>query len=335
MTFHAIDDIDDAFAATKEFLLPFDLGRWLRLTVIAFFVGGAGMNAPSGNVTVGDGIDGGAPPGGMPVGPPEITDALLAALAAVAALVVLLGLVWAILSAIMEFVLVESLREEEVHVRRYGRRYLGKGLRLFGFRLVLGLVALAVVGIPLAAAVLAMGGLGAIDSLGDVAALFALGVLLAFPVGIGYAVVGGFTTVFVVPVMILEDRAVLPAWRRFWATLRAEWKQYLVYLGMAFVLHLVAGIAVGAVVGLVGAILFVPVFVGGGIALLAGGLSPFALVAVAAVGVVGLLAFLLVAAVVQVPVVTFLRYYALLVLGDTDADLDLVPERRAAIREST
>jgi hypothetical protein len=39
-----------------------------------------------------------------------------------------------------------------------------------------------------------------------------------------------------------------------------------------------------------------------------------------------------VAALVQVPVVTYFRYYALLVLGDTDADLDLIPERRRAVR---
>jgi hypothetical protein len=37
---------------------------------------------------------------------------------------------------------------------------------------------------------------------------------------------------------------------------------------------------------------------------------------------------------VQVPVHTYLRYYALLVLGDVEPDLDLVPDQRAAIRAS-
>lgn len=36
---------------------------------------------------------------------------------------------------------------------------------------------------------------------------------------------------------------------------------------------------------------------------------------------------------VSVPVQTFLRYYALLVLGDTNADFDLIPEQRRAARE--
>jgi hypothetical protein len=35
---------------------------------------------------------------------------------------------------------------------------------------------------------------------------------------------------------------------------------------------------------------------------------------------------------VSVPVQTFLRYYALLVLGDTNAAFDLIPERRRTIR---
>jgi hypothetical protein len=36
---------------------------------------------------------------------------------------------------------------------------------------------------------------------------------------------------------------------------------------------------------------------------------------------------------VQVPVQTYLRYYALLVLGDVESSFDIVPDRRAAVRE--
>lgn len=38
------------------------------------------------------------------------------------------------------------------------------------------------------------------------------------------------------------------------------------------------------------------------------------------------------ASLVQVPAATYLRYCALLVVGDADAALDPIPERRAAIR---
>jgi len=43
---------------------------------------------------------------------------------------------------------------------------------------------------------------------------------------------------------------------------------------------------------------------------------------------------LAVAALVQVPVQAYLRYYALLVLGDVEPEFDLVPDQRAAVRES-
>ena len=43
----------------------------------------------------------------------------------------------AFVGAIMEFVFVESLREREVHVHEYANAYWRRGLRLFGFRLVL------------------------------------------------------------------------------------------------------------------------------------------------------------------------------------------------------
>jgi hypothetical protein len=44
---------------------------------------------------------------------------------------------------------------------------------------------------------------------------------------------------------------------------------------------------------------------------------------------------LVVAALVGMPVQAYLRYYAMLVLGDVDPDLDLIPDQRAAVRESS
>lgn len=336
MAFHAVDDIDDAFEATRAFLLPFDAGQWLGLAVITFFLGGVGANFPSGDL---GGGGGGVPdgPGGPSPSLPELDGALLAALLVVALLVVLLVVLFAVVGAVMEFALVESLRTEEVHVGRYARRHLGNGLRLFGFRLALALVALLVIAASLGVVVLLLGGPAALANLGSILVLVLLGLPLVLVVGVVYVVANGFTTTFVVPVMILDDRSVLGGWRRFWRTLRDEWTEYLVYVGLAFVLHLAVGVALAIVLGIVGVVLFVPLAVVGVVGLFAAGtVSPVALVAVAVVGILAFLVFLAVGAVVRVPVVAFFRYYALLVLGDTDADLDLIPERREAIRgEST
>jgi hypothetical protein len=43
MSWYAVDALDEAFAETRDLLLPFELGTWLRLAVITAF---AGLSAP-------------------------------------------------------------------------------------------------------------------------------------------------------------------------------------------------------------------------------------------------------------------------------------------------
>lgn len=162
MALHAADNVNDALEATKAFLLPFDAGRWLRLAAVVFFLGGIGGNFPSGDV----GGGGGDVPQEPPTSLPELDGTLVAALLAVVLVVVLLVVLFALVGAIMEFAFVESLRNEEVHVRRYARRHLGKGIRLFGFRLALSVAALVVVAALLGATVLALGGPAALETPG-------------------------------------------------------------------------------------------------------------------------------------------------------------------------
>jgi hypothetical protein len=332
VSLYAFDALDDAFESTRSFLWPFDLGRWARLALIVFFVGGgsAGFNSGGSNfggTGGGPGTPGGeVPPGAFPeIGGPEL--AVILAIVGVIALIVLLFL---LVGSIMEFVLVESLRREDVTIRRYWSEHWGKGLRLFAFRLVFGLVALA---IAAATIFLVLAPVFA----GRAELTFGL-VLLAIPVFLVLAIVGGlingFTTVFVVPVMIAEDRGLLSAWSRFWSTMTGQWKQYLVYAIMGFVLQLAGGIVV-FIVGLIGlVVLAIPLGIVGVIGFTLAQSIPvvgWPIVAVAALlFVIGaILIFLF----VSVPVQTFLRYYALFVLGDTNEAFDLIPERRRAVRE--
>jgi len=81
------------------------------------------------------------------------------------------------------------------------------------------------------------------------------------------------------------------------------------------------------------ALLFVPfgVLLAIGIGLLSV-LEPVGIAWLVVTGILFALAALVVALLVTVPVQTYLRYYALLILGDVDADLDLIPEQRAIAR---
>lgn len=327
MSLHAFDDIDDAVQATRSFLFPVDRRTWLRLGLVVFFVGGASVNAPVTGFNVpATGPAGPTAPPGDPV--PQLTDAVLLAIAAVVAVLVLVVLLFAFVGSVMEFAFVESLRSEEVHVRRYWTRYWRRGARLFGFRVGLGLVALLLVGGLVAAVALpALSGAGG-ASLGLFVALLPVLFLLAVVFGL----VNGFTTAFVVPAMLLEDRGVLDGWRRVGPIVRTEWKEYAVYAVLAWLFQAVLATLVALVVGIGGLFLAVPFLAVGFLVWLALSLSPAALLLMGVLAVVYVAVLLLAGLLVQVPVQTGLRYYALFLLGDTAPSLDPVPDQRAAVR---
>jgi len=332
MSLAALDAVDDAIDATRSFLWPFDLGRWLRLAVVVFFLGGTGSVNP---VQFG----GSSPPGGTPGEPgqlPSVSEILNALsptewliVGAVVGTILLIGLAFAFVGAVMEFVFVESLRHERVSIREYWGERWRQGGRLFGFRLVVGLLSLALVFGPIVAAVWPLVTGGGV-SVPAILSAVAFAVVVATLSGL----FNGFTTQFVVPVMIAEDRTVLGAWRRFWPTVTGQWKEYAAYAVLRIVLAIAVSVVVGiatAIAALVVAIPFVVVGLVGaallGVAELAGwGVILLAVVLFA-------LTMLVVSLLVAVPVQAYLRYYALLVLGDTEPAFDLFPERRRAIRE--
>ena len=333
MTLHAIDDVSDAFGATAAFLFPFDLRRWAKLAVVALFAGG-GLSLPTLQAEVPGSVD--RPAGGDASGvAPDATglppDAL-GIVAAVVAAVVLVGVAYSVVGAIMEFVLVESLRTDEVAIRRHWGRRWRQGLRLFGFRLAIGLPALALVAgwIGLLAAPALLEG---VDPLVPVAALLLFGLPLVLLAGLSYALVASLTTVFVVPIMIDTDGGVLAGWRRLWGSIRANPKQYLAYVAVGFALTVAVGLLASIAVGVAAVVLLIPLVILAVPVLFVLSLSStLALVILGVAGALFALSILTLWLFVRVPVVTYLRYHALLVLGDVEVSLDLVPDRRAEIR---
>ncbi|MGM0591682.1 MAG: DUF7544 domain-containing protein [Halobacteriota archaeon] len=332
MPWDAIDALDDAREATQSLLLPVDATRWLKLALIAFFVGGGAGTSGQGNVNFGQAAPTGdvSQAGDLPL--PMLSDAQISqlVLVALAALVVFvaLGVVYAVISAVMEFVLVEGLRTREIRIRRPFSQHLGPGLQLFLFRLLIILAVLAVVGIPIGLVIL--GGVG----ISAVLFLLVLPLVAVFAVvGLAAGLVGLLTTDFVVPTMMREDRGVISGWKRVWPLVRTRWKQVGLYVVARFVLGIIAGIAVGLVTLLLALVLALPFLLAGGliyVALMAmGGPGLAGWILLGIVGAVFLLAVLVVALLVQVPVVTFFRYYALFVLGLQDPQLALVADLRS------
>jgi len=331
MAYAALDAIDDAIDATKGFLLPFEFGKWLRLAVIMIFVAGGGggganwaTNAPQFADSTGSG---GAPP----ADPGTMPDAALGGLAlAIIGLVVLIVLFFVVVTPIMEFVFVESLFEREVHIRQYFAKNVGNGLRLLGFNLAVGLVGLLLLGVPFALLVLGVIGGGSGMAVAGV-------ILLLIPVIFVYAIVAGLltglTNVFVVPIMLAEERGLLSAWGRLWSAMTDDIAEFLVYVVLSVILGIGVGIIAGfaslfvlLVLGIPFAIVAFAIFAVGG-----GGAVPLAVLA--GLGLIAFVLFLLATGFVQAPLQSFLRYYAMLVLGDIAPDLDPIPAISSEVRD--
>ncbi|RLM54008.1 hypothetical protein DVK02_11315 [Halobellus sp. Atlit-31R] len=335
MTLYAVEAIDDAIDATRAFLWPIDRSRWLRLAVVVFFVGGTAGFSPfqfTGGAPTGNGAETSLPTD-APAPSPELVAPGGVELLVVA---IIVGLVAAILlgflfvGSVMEFVFVESLRQEAVSIRRYWSTRWRLGARLFGFRLVVGVLTLGTV-LGLLAVILSplVFGNGGVSL-----ALVVLAIPLLVVVGLVSGLIGGFTTNFVVPIMLVEERPLLSAWRRFWPTLRKQWKQYAVYAVAAFVLQLAIGLLASIATVLGAIVAAIPLGIVGlvGVALVSV-VDPVGWIVVAGAVLLFLLVAFLIGLLVAVPAQTYLRYYALFVLGDTEDDFDLIPARRQAVRE--
>jgi hypothetical protein len=322
-SWYALAALSDARDATKNLLLPVDRGRWLRLALITLFVGvGGGVPTGSGNVNVPSGGGGGGMRSDLPApSPPEVGSAV-AIVAGFVLVILILLLLWNLVGAVMEFVLVRGLRDREVSIRGPFGEEFRPGLRLFGFRIVVGLLTLLSIGLPLALVVL--GGIG----LSPVLLVLIVPLILVFViVGIVTSVILGLTTDFVVPTMLTEDRGVVDSWRRLWPTLRAQWKQVALYVVAKFVLGIGVSIAVSIVVLLVAIVLAIPFVVVGGalyLGLSTAGLHQAVVFVAVPLAALFVLALIVAGLLVQVPALTFVRYYSLSVLGLLVPELDLV-----------
>jgi len=342
MSLHAIDDIGDAIDATKSFLLPFAARTWLKLAVVVFFIGGGGggvnglqnagnfggQDQPSGG-----GFDQPLADGGAPTTVDGVLSAISPELLVVIGLAALLVLCFALLSNFMTFVFAESLIEREVHLRQYLRGNVGNGLRLFVFRLLLGLVSLTLVlGFLYTAFVTVFG--GTLDNVTPAALLGILPVAIVFilVISVVQGLLTGFTNVFVVPIMLTSSRGLLGSWKRLLGSMRHNGKQYLAYLAFSFVLAIGVGI-IASILGVVAFLLLaIPFVLLGAVCWFGLGGGPVALALLAVILVFFVLSLLLASNLIQVPLQSFLRYYAMLVLGDIDEPLDPLAEVRSDIR---
>jgi hypothetical protein len=330
MPWYALSAVDDATDATRRFLFPFSAGRWLRLAVVALFVG-AGAFAFSLSQQI--------PISAVPAEPPSDLVGYITAIDPLAALaiVLLLCLTVAVVVAgpVLRFVLLDALRTDRVVVRERFRRRFWMGVRLQVFTLATGVLLLvALVSVLLA---LTSGGAAIIQEAanpaGSVVGLLVVffGLVVSILVAVCLVAFFHFTTVFVPPTMVALDSGVVTAWGRLYGLLRAHPGQFVGYLLMRLVFAVVIGTIRLFVLFILGGLLSLVavVLAAVGLAVLgeAGAATPSfvgqALTLVVFIGLFGVY-FLLVELPLRIVLLTFVTSYELSVLGGIDRRLAIL-----------
>ena len=241
-----LDAVDVALAHTKRICFsPFDLNKWFTLGFCAFLAA----------IGQGGGYTGGNPFGGAGRG--DVTDrwvpwvlSHLALVLGIFAVVLVLGTaLWALflwLGSRGEFMFLEGVLKNRGAVSEPWNRFREAGNSLFGLRLVIGLIGMAVVLTVMAVALaVAWPAIRSEVFSGRAVAAVLFGTCVLLPVAILLVLLKLVIRDFVVPIMYrrgIPGTAALQAFRD--EVLRGRLGSFLLFYGMLFVLSLAAGVLV-------------------------------------------------------------------------------------------
>lgn len=318
MPISAVDSITPAIEHTRQQLFQnFRIGQWTKLAFVGLLAGELGGNGCNRSNLQIPGHPG--PHIGIPGSIADINPAVWAAAIAAILAGLALSIIFMYISSVMRFVLFDSVVSRECHIRWSWNRRLAPGWRLFVWKLlyvVLALAAIAaVIGIPLALAfakgwlrnrqehlpALVLGG----------SILFVL--LMAFAVLT--AVIFVLTKDFVVPQMALDDIGVMEGWRRLLRMMEAEMGAYIAYIVMKIVLAIVVGIGIAIAAAIMGVIFAIPTIGIGLLAVITGktaGLvwNVYTITVAVVIGLILLGIFLYFVSLVSVPAIVFFPAYS-------------------------
>jgi hypothetical protein len=324
---HAFRPVSTAFEKTRKLLLePFDIGVWVRLIIITFFVGtGTTSFNPGNNLKYafnrGD-------LGNMPSY--DISHALsdttiIAIVLLIVAAAIALGLVMAYLRGVFSFVLIDALSTGNVRIVQPFKENMGRGFKVFLFNTIVAIISIIVIGAIIIAMILAIlaalggGDPGSADTWNSMSAASLFAVIAVFIAGL-VAIVAcsiiiglfvGFFYDFGVPLMYFRNMGLRPSIRALWRLVKTQPLEFFGYVIVRWVLELVIGIVMGIVFLFVLAI-FVAIGVIAVIAMVKAAETslllalPFALALV-----IGLVLLIIVSAFISMPIQVYLRYYSL------------------------
>ena len=307
-TVSVIEPISPAFEKVKTILFsPFDLRKWF---VIGFCAWLAFLGKSGGGSGGGGGRGGRHPEAREAFGQAKvfvlenlgwiIPVALIGVM-----LIIVLWLVSTWLSSRGRFMFLHGVAENKAEVKVPWAKFRQHANSLFLFRIVLGLIGFAAIGLPCLLAV----GLTAIVVAGNGPGVFVvlnivMTVLMIAAISIIFALIAKFTTDFVVPIMFLRTTSCTAGWREFLTILSVNKVRFVLYILFQIVIAIVIGaifsigFCIGCCLCCVSLLLLIP-YIG---------------------------------TVILLPVLVFKRAYSLLYLGQFGPEFDVFkPETETAL----
>jgi len=247
-----IDPVSPAIEKVKTILFkPFDMRKWFVIGFCAWlaFLGSGGGRGGGGH---------GGGRGGMPPDIPEVfgqaKEFVLVNLgwiipvgAIVVGLIIVLGLVITWLSSRGRFMFLHCVAENKAEVKVPWHKFRKHGNSLFLFRIVVGLIGFAAIGLPclFIFALIAVMVAGNVPGLAVVLGFIAI-ILVIVPITIILLLVSKFTKDCVVPIMFLRSTSCRAAWREFLALLSANKARFILYI----LFQIVIAIAIGVIISM-------------------------------------------------------------------------------------
>lgn len=313
--YYAATNIDEALDRTKHLLWPPRTGIWIRIAIIALFLGGGIINPLRTDKLHLSGINNSGIPG------PAALSGYMDLILTVTIGICVAGLIYVVISSILQFVFVDCLSSGTILLTRTFRLRWGKGLHLVGFYVVLlfiillctfGLAALLI--IP----AFASGFPDMVTLLILVIEILILLLIILIPVWI----IAILTADFVVPVMIVDEIGIIAGWKRVYRLFNGRWIEAGIYTSLKILIIFITGVALGAIVFIIS----IPMGIISAIGTIGTNTSPVFDPAGLFTLALGTVAIFLISLILLVPVITYFRYYSLTVLRDLDTGYNLLSD---------
>jgi hypothetical protein len=326
---HAAEALNEALEKTNELLLKkFNLTFWLKLAVVVFLVsGGGGFNFNTGF--------GGGNKSQTPMA--DFT-AMLPLIVAILAVIMVFALILSFIKAVFQFIFIETVSSGSVELVKGFKRNLDAGFNLFLFELGLLIATLFLLAVTLGPIIylLVKGGLAArtIPLLIAIAA----GIVIFMIVTCVMSLIGMLTNDFALAIAFAEKKGVIASWRRLWGLMKANTKQFGVYILVKIALAILATIVLMIVGLLLTIIALIPVVAVGLayvlmlVVLAMLGLGKGVLILLLAPAVIALIIYFIAVsyciAVITLPVPVFFRYYSILFLQRLEPGIRIATVRK-------